>query len=148
MTPECRLNSIARPIAQFSAGHQFLDITASTTCRRAQPVGLILGRRHAGQLPRDGPTDGAVAQSLGELGKMLQRFGHTNPFLGPAWSISEEALDILGQARVAEANVDGAARCANEPDALFPIEMRASLGETRELVVDVLPIGAVAHDPQ
>src|SRR5450432_1848045 len=130
MTPKSRLTSIARSIAQLSAGHQFFDIPASTTCRCAQPVGLVLGRRHAGQLPRDGPTDGAVAQSLGELGKMLQCFGDTNSFLGPARSISEEALDILGKARVAQANVDSAAHCANEPHALFPVEMGASLGET------------------
>jgi len=89
-------------IAGRVSGHQFFDITARTPSGDLQPLGLILGGCDTRQLTNHGPGDSPVAQRLRDRRKTVECLGHTDPLLRPAGPITEEALDVFGEAGVTE----------------------------------------------
>jgi hypothetical protein len=64
----------------------------------------------------------------------------------PAGPITEEALDVFGEAGVTESQVNGTSVRTQEPRAFFEVEVCARFGDARELVMNVLPIEMVVHE--
>ena len=146
MAPKRGIDGVVRAIAGRMSGHQLFDITARTPTSHLQPLGLVLRGRDARQLTNDGPGDGSIAQRLRDRRKTVERLGHADSLLGPAGPIAEEALDVFGEARVTESQVNGTPLRTHEPRAFFEVELCARFGNARELVMNMLPIEMVIHE--
>jgi len=70
----------------------------------------------------------------------FEGFGDAEALLGPAWTVAEDSLDVLGEACEAEVQVYVGAQRAQEVASFFAIEARSFLGDTRELFVGALPV--------
>ena len=79
-------------------------------------------------------------------GSFSSAFRHAQSLLGPARSVAKEALDVLGEAAEAEVTVDAGSKGTDQPGTLLPVEMCAALGESRELLMYVLPIELLGHE--
>ena len=77
------------------------------------------------------------------IGQLFDRFGYAEALFDPPWSVTKESFDVLRKAGEAEVLVHTGSKCAYEPSAFFPVEVRAALGDPGELVMRVLPIEMV-----
>src|SRR5258706_10735407 len=136
------MGRITRPVTRY---HLF-DLPGRATLRRLQPLSLVVGRGHARELTRRRPGDGTVAQRLIELGQPLEGFGHAETFLRPAGAIAKEAFDVFGEAAESEVVMDARSKGADQPGSLFPVEVCAALGESRQLLMYMLPVELLDHE--
>jgi hypothetical protein len=90
-----------------SCGQPYVaDLADAAVSRGIEPSLLVFGRGHARQLARRRPADGAVAKGLRERRQGFERFGDAQSFIGPAWFVTEYALDVFGEGAVPQVQVN------------------------------------------
>jgi hypothetical protein len=96
------MTRLTRPVTETVPRHEVFDLAHASPSCDPEPLMLVLGHRHAGEFPHGRPVEGAVSQSLVELGQALERFRHAQTLAGPARCVSEESFDVLRESREAK----------------------------------------------
>src|SRR5690606_10418414 len=82
-----------------------LELAQGLAASCVEPAGLGVGERHARELARSAPAENAAFECLREAGERLERLRDAQLFLTRARLVSEERLDVLREAAVAEVEV-------------------------------------------
>jgi len=122
---------------------ELLDLTHGPAAGYSEP--LLLGRRgrDASELARVGKADGAGLELVSGFGELFEGFGDAKLFLGEAWAVAKQALGVLVERGVAEAQVGSCAVRSEQPAPFLEVEPRSLGGETDELFIRLTPCGAI-----
>ena len=101
LCPQRRIRRIRRPITRLVPRYQLLDLANVLLLHSAEPLFLCLGRDHAAELARARERQCALFHLLAQCRNLLDDLGHAKPPDRRSTGVTQLALHVFDQARVA-----------------------------------------------
>jgi hypothetical protein len=131
---------LMRQVASCAPGHERLELPNGFASSSGQPRRLCFRRGDARQLSRRRPTDAASSKRLIDLRKVLKCVSDTQLLVGCALIVSEEPLDVLPEAGIAEVAVNLSALRTQQPFPLFGVLLRSTKPQGGKRLVRFAPV--------
>jgi hypothetical protein len=127
-------------ISGSSGRHERFELADGLAASGVEPGLLGFDDRYPRDLARSAPAQEAGLERARQPGQRLERLGDAQLLLRRAGAVSEEALDVFAEARVADVNVRRRAPRAEQLAALLGVERRSLASQPRQRRMRLDPI--------